>query len=166
MFKYIMAYFCTECCQTPLKYVLIRSFNNMAKYFMLSLTGGKTQALIQNEHNYILKYAYKCTVKIWKEIQLDGNNCSNLGGGAMKFSSQFLFYLFIYLFLHFFPKLCSLNMLYYYTGKILFKKQSVGLRVGIENTDKNEFEKIIQRYYSAVFFLFLVSSQSQRSSYI
>ena len=30
---------------------------------MLSLTGEKTQALIQSEHNYILKYAYKYTVK-------------------------------------------------------------------------------------------------------
>ena len=30
---------------------------------MLSLTGEKTQTLIQNEHNYILKYPYKCTVK-------------------------------------------------------------------------------------------------------
>lgn len=30
---------------------------------MLSLTAEKTQALIQSEHNYILKYAYKFTVK-------------------------------------------------------------------------------------------------------
>ena len=111
----------------------------------------------------ILKYAYKCEVKKYGRKYNWMVTIVEFGWWCYSwFSSQFLFLFF----LNFFPQFCSLNMLYYYIGKILFKKQSVGLGVGIENTDKNEFERLSKGTIQLCSSYSWLAHRELRSSYI
>lgn len=64
-----------------------------------------------------------------------------MGGGAMIFFYDFYFN---FIFLNFFSNFVHWIGSIVVIGKILFKKYSVGVGVGFENIDQNEFERLFK----------------------